>query len=50
MLPKIHSVLEAALGLDLKADQLNVGQMSLRAFVIFFVATAMIRIGNQEES
>ena len=47
MLEKIHSVLEAALGLSLKGEDISVAQMSLRALLVFLLATAMIRIGNK---
>ena len=47
MFDQISSVVEKALGLKLDADQLNMGQTSLRALVVFLVATAMIRLGNK---
>jgi len=47
MLDKIDTFLEAALGLELKGEDINLWQMSLRAFIVFFAAIAMIRLGNK---
>jgi uncharacterized membrane protein YcaP (DUF421 family) len=47
MFQQIQSFLDQALGLGLENKDLNVGQMSLRALVVFVLAIAMIRIGNK---
>jgi uncharacterized membrane protein YcaP (DUF421 family) len=47
MLQQIQSFLDRALGLGLENKDINVGQMSLRALVVFVLAIAMIRIGNK---
>lgn len=39
--------MDQALGLGLETKDINVGQMSLRAFVVFVLAIGMIRIGNK---
>lgn len=47
MFLQIQSVLDRALGLGLENKDINVGQMSLRAVVVFVLAIVMIRIGNK---
>ncbi|HEY9402156.1 MAG TPA: YetF domain-containing protein [Pyrinomonadaceae bacterium] len=47
MFQQIQLLLDRALGLGLENKDINVGQMSLRAFVVFMLAIAMIRIGNK---
>jgi uncharacterized membrane protein YcaP (DUF421 family) len=47
MLQQIQTLLDRALGLGLENKDINVGQMSLRALVVFVLAIAMIRIGNK---
>ena len=47
MLQKIQSILDQLLGLGLETKNINVGQMSMRALVVFVLAIAMIRIGNK---
>ncbi|HEX8294949.1 MAG TPA: YetF domain-containing protein [Chthoniobacteraceae bacterium] len=47
MLDQIYSAFDAALGLKLEASEISAWQMSLRAIVVFTLATAMIRIGNK---
>ncbi|MCA1565307.1 MAG: DUF421 domain-containing protein [Acidobacteria bacterium] len=47
MFQQIQSFIDQALGLGLENKDINVGQMSLRAVVVFMLAIAMIRIGNK---
>ena len=47
MFLQIQSFLDRALGLGLENKDINVGQMSLRAIIVFVLAIAMIRIGNK---
>jgi uncharacterized membrane protein YcaP (DUF421 family) len=47
MLQQIQSFIDRALGLGLENKDINVGQMSLRAVIVFVLAIAMIRIGNK---
>jgi uncharacterized membrane protein YcaP (DUF421 family) len=47
MFQQIQSFLDRALGLGLENKDINVGQMSLRALVVFILAIAMIRIANK---
>jgi uncharacterized membrane protein YcaP (DUF421 family) len=47
MLPQLHAWLDSALGLHLKSEQLRSGQMATRAFVVFLIATVMIRLGHK---
>src|SRR4051812_22382324 len=44
---EIWSYLDRALGLGLEAKDLGAGQMSLRAFVVFIIAIAIIRVGDK---
>ncbi|HYG11440.1 MAG TPA: YetF domain-containing protein [Pyrinomonadaceae bacterium] len=47
MFQQIQRFIDQALGLGLENKDINVGQMSLRALVVFVLAIAMIRIGNK---
>lgn len=47
MFQQIQSFIDRALGLGLETKDINVGQMSLRALVVFVLAIAMIRIANK---
>jgi len=47
MFQQIQSFLDRALGLGLENKDINVWQMSLRAFVVFVLAIVMIRIANK---
>jgi uncharacterized membrane protein YcaP (DUF421 family) len=47
MFLQIQSFIDRALGLGLENKDINVGQMSLRALIVFVLAIAMIRIGNK---
>ncbi|HYO99876.1 MAG TPA: YetF domain-containing protein [Pyrinomonadaceae bacterium] len=47
MFLQIQPFLDRALGLGLENKDINIGQMSLRALVVFVLAIAMIRIGNK---
>lgn len=47
MFLQIQSFIDRALGLGVETKDINVGQMSLRALVVFVLAIAMIRIANK---
>jgi uncharacterized membrane protein YcaP (DUF421 family) len=47
MFQQIQSFIDRALGLGLENKDINVGQMSLRALVVFVLSIAMIRIANK---
>jgi uncharacterized membrane protein YcaP (DUF421 family) len=47
MLERLWSMITWALGLQLESQDLGVVQMSLRALVVFILATLMIRIGDK---
>lgn len=47
VLHQIHSLLEDALGLSQEAKDITALQMSLRAVIVFLLATVMIRVGNK---
>jgi uncharacterized membrane protein YcaP (DUF421 family) len=47
MLHEIWSYIDWVLGLGLEARDLGVGRMSLRAFVVFIVAIAIVRSGDE---
>jgi uncharacterized membrane protein YcaP (DUF421 family) len=47
MFQQIQSFLDRALGLGLENKDISVGQMSLRALVVFVLAIAMIRVANK---
>ncbi len=47
MFQQIQVLIDRALGLGLENKDINVGQMSLRALVVFVLAIAMIRIGHK---
>ena len=47
MLHEIWSYIDWALGLGLEAKDIGIGQMSLRAFVVFLVAIAIVRFGDE---
>ncbi len=44
---QFRDIIESALGLSADPRNLNWGQLSLRAFIIFFAMLAMIRIGGR---
>lgn len=47
MLEEIASAFDKALGLQLESQDLNSGHMALRAFIVFVLAVAMIRLGDK---
>lgn len=47
MLERVWSMITSALGLRLESQDLGVVQMSVRALVVFILATLMIRIGDK---
>ena len=47
MLQQIQSLIDRALGLGLETKDIGIGQMSLRAVVVFVLAIVMIRIANK---
>jgi uncharacterized membrane protein YcaP (DUF421 family) len=47
MLSEIAQTINWLLGLGLEARELSIGQTSLRAAVVFVLATAMIRVGHK---
>jgi uncharacterized membrane protein YcaP (DUF421 family) len=47
VMEQLKQALNWAIGLELESKDINVWQMSLRAFIIFFIAIAMLRIGNK---
>lgn len=47
MLERLWSMITSALGLRLESQDLGVVQMSVRALVVFILATLMIRIGDK---
>lgn len=47
MLEQLHDVFDRLLGLSLEAKEINAGQMSLRAALVFLMAGAIIRMGNK---
>jgi len=47
MLEGIWSSISWALGLGLESKDINVGQMSLRAVIVFVISIAILRLGNQ---
>lgn len=47
MFQQIQSLLDRALGLGLENKDISIGQMSLRAVVVFVLAIVMIRIANK---
>src|SRR5437016_4437702 len=47
MLNEIWSYIDWGLGLGLEARELGVGQMSLRAFIVFTAAIAIVRLGDE---
>lgn len=44
---QLKQALNWAIGLELKTEEINVLQMSLRAVIVFIVAIILIRIGNK---
>ena len=47
MLREIWSYIDWSLGLGVEAKDIGVGQMSLRAFVVFLIAIAIVRFGDE---
>ena len=47
MLQGIWSTIIWALGIGLESKDINAGQMSLRAAIVFVISIAMLRLGNQ---
>jgi uncharacterized membrane protein YcaP (DUF421 family) len=44
---QLKQALNWAIGLELEGKDINALQMSLRAFIVFFIAIAMLRLGNK---
>lgn len=44
---QLKQALNWAIGLELENKDINIWQMSLRAFIVFFVAIALVRLGNK---
>jgi uncharacterized membrane protein YcaP (DUF421 family) len=44
---QLKQALNWAIGLELESKNINVWQMSLRAFIVFFIAIIMLRVGNK---
>ena len=47
MVQNVWATLRWALGLDVAPNAITVGQMSLRALVVFLVAISLVRLGNK---
>ncbi len=47
MVQNVWATLRWALGLDVAPNAMTVGQMALRALVVFIVAIALVRLGNK---
>ena len=44
---QVKAFLNWAIGLELETKEINVGQMSLRAFIVFIAAIIMLKIGDK---
>jgi uncharacterized membrane protein YcaP (DUF421 family) len=47
MLEQLYSIVDHALGLHLESKDISAWQMSLRALVVFILATVIVRVGNR---